>query len=73
MGFHYGSNVGVVSPRVMNGDKKKYYLIVISVACAFGPSVTASSIDFSFQNLVLKNLFEFSVAEITSKLISVTF
>jgi hypothetical protein len=30
-----------------------------SVACAVGPSVTTSSTDFSFQNLVFKNLFEF--------------
>jgi hypothetical protein len=36
-----------------------------SVACAIGPSVTKSSIDFSFQNLVFWNLFEFSAAEIT--------
>ncbi len=40
-------------------------LIIISVACAVGPSVTTSSIDFSFQNLVIWNLFEFSAAEIT--------
>jgi hypothetical protein len=36
-----------------------------SVACAVGPSVIMSSIDFSFQNLVFWNLFEFSAAEIT--------
>ncbi len=36
-----------------------------SVACAVGPCVTTSSSDFSFQNLVFYNLFEFSVAEIT--------
>jgi hypothetical protein len=40
-------------------------LIVTSVACAIGPSVTTSATDFSFQNLVFWNLFEFSVAEIT--------
>ncbi len=44
-----------------------YYDIVMwtSVACAVGPSVTTSSTDFSFQNLVFWNLFELSVAEIT--------
>jgi hypothetical protein len=38
---------------------------ITSVACAVGPSVTMSSTDFSFQNLVFWNLFEFSAAEIT--------
>jgi hypothetical protein len=38
--------------------------IEYSVACAIGPSVTISSTDFSFQNLVFGNLFEFSAAEI---------
>ncbi len=33
-----------------------------SVAYAIGPSVTTSSTDFSFQNLVFCNLFEFSRA-----------
>jgi hypothetical protein len=37
--------------------------IVPNVACAVGPSVATSSTDFSFQNLVFWNLFEFSVAE----------
>jgi hypothetical protein len=36
-------------------------------------SVTTFSTDFSFQNLVFGNLFEFSVAEITLKSISPTF
>jgi hypothetical protein len=36
-------------------------------------SVTMFSTDFSFQNLVFWNLFEFSVAEITWKSISLTF
>jgi hypothetical protein len=36
-----------------------------SVACAVGPSVTTSSTDFFFQNLVFCNLFEFLAAEIT--------
>jgi hypothetical protein len=35
-----------------------------SVACAVDPSVTTSSTDFPFQNLVLWDLSEFSVAEI---------
>jgi hypothetical protein len=37
------------------------------VACADGPSDTMSSTDFSFQNLVFWNLFEFSEAKITQK------
>jgi len=65
MGFHYGSNVSVMSPKVTNGDKKVYYLIVTTVACAVGPCVTTSSTDFSFQNLVFWNLFEILVIEIT--------
>jgi hypothetical protein len=44
-----------------------------SVTCAVGPSVITFSTDFSFQNLIFENLFEFSVAEITSKSISPTF
>ncbi len=49
-------------------------IIWTSVACALGPSVTTSSTDFSFQNLVFWNLlFEFSAAEITWKSISPTF
>jgi hypothetical protein len=42
-------------------------LEMTSVACAIGPSVTTSSTDFSFQNLVFWNLFEFSVTKITKK------
>jgi hypothetical protein len=42
-----------------------YVLETTSVACATGPSVTKSSTDSSFQNLVFGNLFEISVAEIT--------
>jgi hypothetical protein len=44
-----------------------------SVACTIGPSVTTSSTDFSSQNLVFWNLFEFSVTEITQKSISPKF
>jgi hypothetical protein len=36
-----------------------------SVACAGGPSVTTSSTDFSFINLVFWNLGKFSAAEST--------
>ncbi len=35
------------------------YFNETNVACAIGPSVIASSTDFSFQNLVFWNLFEF--------------
>ncbi len=34
------------------------------MACAIGQSVTTSSTDFSFQNLVFWNLFEFSMEKI---------
>jgi hypothetical protein len=44
-----------------------------SGACAVGPSVTTSSTDFSFQNLVFWNLFEFLAAKITLKSISPVF
>jgi len=60
--------------RVLRKKKKKAFLHrYTSVACAVGPSVTISSTDFSFQNLVFWNLFEFSAAEITQKSISPTF
>jgi len=36
----------------------------INVACAIGPSVTMFSIDFSFQNLFIYNIFEFSLVEV---------
>jgi hypothetical protein len=45
--------------------EKDLFLVDTSVACAVGSSVTMSSTDFSFQNLVFWNLFEFSAAEIT--------
>ncbi len=44
-----------------------------SVAGAVGPSVTMTSTDFSFQNLVFWNLFEFLVAQIIQKSIFPTF
>ncbi len=56
--------------------KCAYYvpkLIYTSVACAICPSVTSSSIGFSFQNLVFWNLFEFLVIEIILKSKSPTF
>ncbi len=40
-------------------------IVPTSLACALGPSVPMSSTDFSFQNLVFWDLFEFSAAEIT--------
>jgi hypothetical protein len=39
--------------------------IQTSVACAGGPSITMSSTDFSFQNLIFWDLLEFSATEIT--------
>ncbi len=45
---------------------------ITSVACAIGPNVTMSLTNFSFQNLVFKNLFELSVVEVTYKFISPT-
>ncbi len=46
-------------------DNANVAFSLTSVACAVGPSVTMSSTDFSFQNQIFENLFEFSVAEIT--------
>jgi hypothetical protein len=46
-----------------------FHFVITSVACAIEPSVIMSS----FQNLVFRNLFEFSAAKITSKSISPTF
>jgi hypothetical protein len=40
-------------------------LTTTGVACAIGPSVTTSSTDFSFQNLVFRNSIEYSAAEMT--------
>jgi hypothetical protein len=48
------------------------HFILTSGACAVRPSVTMLSTDFSFQNLVFGNLFEFSVAKITLKSIPPT-
>ncbi len=48
-------------------------LMCTSVACAIGPSVNTFSTDFSFQNLVFWNLFEFSVVENHLKIKSPTF
>jgi hypothetical protein len=39
------------------------FVKLTSLACVVGPSVTMSLIDFSFQNLVFWNLFEFSMIE----------
>ncbi len=59
-----------ISTLMFLGD---FYTSTASVASAVGQSVTTSSTDFSFQNLVFWNLFEFTVAEIISKSISPTF
>jgi hypothetical protein len=48
--------------------KKILFLVDSSVACAIGPSGTTSSTDFSIQNLVFWNSFEFSAAEIHLRL-----
>jgi hypothetical protein len=32
-----------------------FWFIITSVACAVGPSVTMSSTDFSFQNMIFGN------------------
>jgi hypothetical protein len=39
------------------------YVTATSVAFVVGPGITMSPTDFSFQNLVFWNLFEFSAAE----------
>jgi hypothetical protein len=43
--------------------KDVLFIILTSVACAVGPSVTTSSTDFSFQNLVFWDLFEILVGK----------
>jgi len=52
-------------PKSLSNVSSLEHINHTSVACAIGPSVTTSSTDFSFQNLVIWNLFEFSAAEIT--------
>jgi hypothetical protein len=47
-----------------------FELFNISVAYVIDPSVTTFATDFSFQNLVFWNLFEFSMTKITLKSIS---
>jgi hypothetical protein len=57
-----------INPSILinnTGLHVNFSFIHTSVACAVGPSVTTSSTDFSSQNLVFWNLFEFSAAEIT--------
>jgi hypothetical protein len=39
--------------------------VTTTLVFVIGPNVTMSTTDFSFQNLVFWNLFEFSVAKIT--------
>jgi hypothetical protein len=47
-------------------DSERFFFNVLRVwPVPLGPSVTTSSTDFSFQNLVFWNLFEVSAAEIT--------
>jgi hypothetical protein len=56
-----------INPSILinnTGLRVNFPFIHTSVARAVGPSVTTSSTDFSFQNLVFGNLFEFSAAEI---------
>jgi hypothetical protein len=59
----------IYSPNTSN----KHWITCLTttgVACAVGASAIMSSTDFSFQNLVVRNLFEYSNAEITLKSIS---
>jgi hypothetical protein len=58
---------------VLKVHNYSFKTIQTSVASALGPSVTTSSTEFSFQNLVFWIYFEFSVAEITKNLLSPTF
>ncbi len=58
---------------LLNNQTQNVNFICTSMACAIGPSVTASSTDSSFQNPVFWNLFEFSAVEITLQSISPTF
>jgi hypothetical protein len=50
---------------IMHNIDKNCVFLSISVACTVSPSITTFSTDYSFQNLVFWNLFEFSVAEVT--------
>jgi hypothetical protein len=56
-----------INPSILINNTGLHFnfpFIHTSVARAVGPSVTTSSPDFSFQNLVFWNLFELPVAEI---------
>ncbi len=57
--------LGLIQEQQFNKWEPPYNLDETSVACAVGPSVTMSSTDFSIQNQNFRNLFEFSVPEIT--------
>ncbi len=63
---------GILLPSSLNFSLMTHSMNT-SVACVVGPSVTTFSTDFSFQNVVFGNLFEFSAAEIILKSISLTF
>ncbi len=58
---------------IMHNINKFFVFLSTSVACSVSPSTTTFATDFSFENLVFWNLFEFSVAEITENSISPTF
>ncbi len=51
--------------RTVPPEFQNMQILNAHLANTSGPSVTTSSTDFSFQNLVFWNLFEFSAAEIT--------
>jgi hypothetical protein len=61
MKFRHNNNQAVMDFKCSSHQ----LFIQTSVACAVGPSITMSSTDVSFQNLVFWNLFEFSAVEIT--------
>jgi hypothetical protein len=65
----FGGECGLANPNITNKTKRTTFhnkdRLVWPVP--LGPSVTTSSTDFSFQNLVFWNLFEFSAAEIALK------
>jgi hypothetical protein len=63
-GFYHAMNLGSMNKiRPYFSITDFAQLNQTSVACAIGPSITSSSTDFPFQNLVLGNSFEFSAAE----------
>jgi hypothetical protein len=63
----------IISEKLFGSPLKFCHFKVTNVTCIVGSNASTSATDFSFQNLIFWNLFEFSVAEITLKSMSPTF